>query len=138
MRLSTIVACLLLVSSSPALGCIEHSAEQTGWLQEMPSKYRDFAAVGAEESSTITLSLAGAGSAALALVLVAFRFLSRASAPGRARPVEFELAAPDGTPSPVDRPAETRLRVDRGHGRPEPARVARHEEEALSCALEMH
>ena len=137
MRLSTIVACLLLVSSPPALGCIEHSAEQTGWLQEMPSKYQDFAAVGAAESTTITLSLAGAGSAALALVLIAFRFLSRASAPGRARPVESEPAASDGPPPPVDRPADTRCRVDPGHGRPEPARVAR-DEEALSYALEMH
>jgi hypothetical protein len=53
MRLLTIVACLLLLSPPPVFACLEHAAEQTGWLHEMPSAYRHFAGAGAEESSML-------------------------------------------------------------------------------------
>ena len=137
MRLSTIVACLLLISPPSALACIEHAAEQTGWLHETPSAYRHFAGEGAEASSMLGLSLLGAGSASLALVFVAFRALSRAQGRSEPRPVEFEPDEPaEPSPSP-DRPGDPWIRVDPGHERLELAGAGRGEE-ALSRALAMH
>jgi hypothetical protein len=137
MRLSTIVACLLLVSPSSALACYEHGAEATGWLHKMPSPHRGFAEEGAEEASMLGVWLAGAGSASFALVVVAFRALSRAPGRGRIRPVELEPAAPAESSAPFDRPGDPRIRIDQGHERPEPTRSGR-DEEALSHALAMH
>jgi len=137
MRFSTIVACLLLVLSTPsALGCYEHGADAT---QKLSSPHRTFAAEGAEteEASMLGVRLAGAGLASLALIAVAFRALSRAPSRGRIRPVELELADPSVRPSPFERPGDPWIRVDRGHERPEPTRAGR-DEEALPCVLEMH
>jgi hypothetical protein len=137
MRLSTIVACLLLVSPPSALACLEHAAEQTGWLHETPSMHRYFAAGSAEEASMLGRSLAGAGVASLALVVMAFRVLSRASRRGGAGPVEFEPAMREGPSSPLERPGDPWTRIDQGHERPEPIRAGR-DEQALSGVLEMH
>jgi hypothetical protein len=136
MRLSTIVACLLLVSPSSALACYEHGAEAT---QKLSSPHRAVAAEGAEaeEASMLGVRLAGAGLASLALVVVAFRALSRAPGRGRARPVELEPATPAESSAPFDRPGDPRIRIDQGHERPEPTRSGR-DEEALSYALAMH
>src|SRR5262249_8757806 len=127
MRLSTIVACLLLVTPFPALACIEHAAEQTGWLREAPSAHRYFAAESAEGTTMLGVSLMGAGLASLALVVMAFRILRRAPAGGRARPVEFEPATPEESTTPSGRPREPWIRIDEGHERPEPTRVGRDE-----------
>jgi len=137
MRLSTIVACLLLISPPSALACIEHAAEQTGWLHETPSAYRHFAGEGAEASSMLGLSLLGAGSASLALVFVAFRALSRAQGRSRPRPVGSESDDLVEPSAPLMRPGAPWLRIDPGHEPLEPAGAGRGEE-TLSGALAMH
>jgi hypothetical protein len=136
MRLSTIVACLLLVSPPSAVACYEHGAEAT---QKLSSPHRAFAAEGGEgeEAAMLGVRLAGAGLASLALVVVAFRALSRAPGRGRIRPVELEPASPAESSAAFDRTDDLRIRFDQGHERPEPARAGR-DEEALSHALAMH
>ena len=116
MRVSTIVASVLLASTSPALACDKFEYGSEGWLGKMPIARRAFAEEGAEEASMSGVRIAGAGLAALALVAVAFRSFRRAS--GRAGPAEFEMADP-------------------GHERPELDWDV-EDEEALPEALAMH
>jgi hypothetical protein len=137
MRVSTIVACLVLVSTPTALACDGHGAAQTGWLQETPSSDRYFAGETAEETTTLAVSLVGAGAAALALVVFAFRIMTRASGGRRVGPTEFEPAAPEESPTPIERPGDPWIRIDAGHERPEPIGIGR-DEEALSGVHEMH
>ena len=92
MRLSTIAVCLLLVSPPSVLACFEHTPEQTGWFQEVPSSSREGAWTGVEAmwwDGMPGVWLAGAGSASVALVLVSFRAFSRAAGrePGSSVPV---------------------------------------------------
>ena len=82
MRLSMIAACLLLVSASPALACIEHSPEQTGWLQEMRSSSWGAAWSRAERTWWDGMPGAwrlGIGSASVVLIGVSFRAYARAA-----------------------------------------------------------
>jgi hypothetical protein len=82
MRLSMIAACLLLISVSPALACIEHSPEQTGWLQEMPSSSWGGAWSRVERTWWDGMPGAwrlGIGSASVVLVGVSFRAYTRAA-----------------------------------------------------------
>jgi hypothetical protein len=82
MRLSMIAACLLLVSVSPALACIEHSPEQTDWLQEKASSSWEAAwsrVEGTWRDGMPGAWLLGAGSASVALVGVSFRAYIRAA-----------------------------------------------------------
>ena len=137
MRVSTIVACLMLVSTPSALACDGYGAAQTGWLHERPSSYRYFDVETAEETTTLSASLVGAGAASLALVAFAFRILSRASGGRRVRPLEFEPAMPEESPTPIERPGDAWIRIDPGHERTEPIGAGR-EEEALSGVREMH
>lgn len=123
MRLSTIVACLLLLSPSRALACIEHAAEQTGWLHEAPSASRYFAGAGAEESSMVGLSLLGLAS--MALVFVAFRALFRADGRSRIRPDESGPGTELQASPPLVWPGDAWIRLDPGHERPEPAGARR-------------
>jgi hypothetical protein len=116
MRISTIVASVLLASTSPALACDKFEYGSEGWLGKMPIARRAFAEGDAEESSMTGARIAGAGLAALALVAVAFRAFRRASV--LARPVEFEPTDP-------------------GHERPELDWDV-EDEEALPEALAMH
>jgi hypothetical protein len=82
MRLSMIAACLLLVSASPVLACIEHGPEQTGWFQEMPSSSWETTWSRVERTWWYGMPgawLFGAGSASVALVGVSFRAYTRAA-----------------------------------------------------------
>ena len=85
MRLSTIAVCLLLVSPPSVLACFEHTPEQTGWFQEVPSSSGEAAWMGVQAmwwDRTPGLWMFGAGSASVALVLVSFRAFTRAAGPG--------------------------------------------------------
>ena len=90
MRLSTIAVCLLLVSPPSVLACFEHTPEQTGWFQEVPSSSGEAAWMGVQEmwwDRTPGLWMFGTGSASVALVLVSFRAFTRAAGRGPMQPI---------------------------------------------------
>ena len=68
----------------------------------------------------IGVRLAGAGLAAVALVVLTFRALTRVPQRRASRPIELEPVGPLEIPAFVGA-EDVRIRVDEGHGRPEPS-----------------
>ena len=86
MRVTTIAVGLLLISTASVRACDKSESGPMGWLHNVPTPRRAFAAFEAEDSTTTNVRFAGAGVAALALAGVMLRALVRLeTGPGAGR-----------------------------------------------------
>ena len=141
MRRLMIAVYLLLLPPIPVSACIDHGPQPPGWFHERPSFSWGLRGEGAEAirwDEMPGVSIIAAGSATVILSAVLIRAAVRTARRGRIDPLE--PAAPVPLALPFDRPSGLPIRVDSGHERRGPTRVARENprrprrnETAASC-----